>query len=157
MQSITLTVIIHAHPHLQTIQPLSNKKLYDSLRRRVPKKHSLQVLESFLRASRGEPTLYAACPTFLSLYLELTPCSSTTQSPTMLTDSKLFVPPRPSPRLLLSSSDVISSTSVCVFPDTPATKDEEGRTNINSVSDKGFLEKASEKSFASLFTDSVKF
>ncbi|KAE9388178.1 hypothetical protein BT96DRAFT_1004431 [Gymnopus androsaceus JB14] len=32
----------------------------------------------------------------------------------------------------------------CVFPDTPATKDEEGRTNINSVSDKGFLEKASE-------------
>ncbi|KAE9390235.1 NAD(P)-binding protein [Gymnopus androsaceus JB14] len=32
----------------------------------------------------------------------------------------------------------------CVFPDTPATKDAEGRTNINSVSDKGFLEKASE-------------
>ncbi|KAE9387383.1 NAD-specific glutamate dehydrogenase [Gymnopus androsaceus JB14] len=32
----------------------------------------------------------------------------------------------------------------CFFPDTPATKDKEGRTNINSVSDKGFLEKASE-------------
>ncbi|KAE9391665.1 NAD-specific glutamate dehydrogenase [Gymnopus androsaceus JB14] len=34
--------------------------------------------------------------------------------------------------------------SKCVFPDAPATKDAEGRTNINSVSDKGFLEKASE-------------
>ncbi|KAE9391671.1 NAD-specific glutamate dehydrogenase [Gymnopus androsaceus JB14] len=32
----------------------------------------------------------------------------------------------------------------CVFPDAPAAKDAEGRTNINSVSDKGFLEKASE-------------
>ncbi|KAE9386237.1 hypothetical protein BT96DRAFT_1006287 [Gymnopus androsaceus JB14] len=34
--------------------------------------------------------------------------------------------------------------SKCVFPDAPAAKDAEGRTNINSVSDKGFLEKASE-------------
>ncbi|KAE9389825.1 hypothetical protein BT96DRAFT_946579 [Gymnopus androsaceus JB14] len=41
------------------------------------------------------------------------------------------------------SSDAISSTSV--FPDSPAAKDAESRTNINSVSDKGFLEKASEK------------
>jgi glutamate dehydrogenase len=32
----------------------------------------------------------------------------------------------------------------CVFPDTPATKDAEGRTEIKSVSDKSFLEKATE-------------
>ncbi|KAE9384388.1 hypothetical protein BT96DRAFT_950601, partial [Gymnopus androsaceus JB14] len=60
------------------------------------------------------------------------------------TNSRLSVPPGPSTRLPLSSSDAISSTSV--FPDSPAAKDAESRTNINSVSDKGFLEKASEKS-----------
>ncbi|KAJ3729441.1 NAD-specific glutamate dehydrogenase [Lentinula raphanica] len=34
--------------------------------------------------------------------------------------------------------------SKCVFPDTPAKKNAEGRTEIRSVSDKSFLEKASE-------------
>ncbi|KAE9387989.1 NAD(P)-binding protein [Gymnopus androsaceus JB14] len=37
-----------SYQRLQTIQPLSDEKLYDKIRRTVPNKHSLQVLESFL-------------------------------------------------------------------------------------------------------------
>ncbi|KAE9387089.1 NADH-dependent glutamate dehydrogenase [Gymnopus androsaceus JB14] len=37
-----------SYQRLQTIQPLSDEELYDKIRRTVPNKHSLQVLESFL-------------------------------------------------------------------------------------------------------------
>jgi glutamate dehydrogenase len=33
---------------LQTVQPLSDAELFDKIRRTVPNKHELQVLESFL-------------------------------------------------------------------------------------------------------------
>ncbi|THU97587.1 NADH-dependent glutamate dehydrogenase [Dendrothele bispora CBS 962.96] len=37
-----------SYQRLQTIQPLSDEELYDKIRRSVPNKHELQVLESFL-------------------------------------------------------------------------------------------------------------
>ncbi|KAE9388976.1 NAD(P)-binding protein [Gymnopus androsaceus JB14] len=40
---------------LQTIQPLSDEELYDKIRRTVPNKHSLQVLESFLIFNKHIP------------------------------------------------------------------------------------------------------
>lgn len=37
-----------SYQRLQTVQPLSDEELYDRIRRTVPNKHELQVLESFL-------------------------------------------------------------------------------------------------------------
>jgi glutamate dehydrogenase len=37
-----------SYQRLQTTQPLSDEELYDKIRRTVPNKHELQVLESFL-------------------------------------------------------------------------------------------------------------
>ena len=37
-----------SYQRLQTVQPLTDSELYDKIRRTVPNKHELQVLESFL-------------------------------------------------------------------------------------------------------------
>jgi hypothetical protein len=37
-----------SYQRLQTVQPLTDSELYDKIRRSVPNKHELQVLESFL-------------------------------------------------------------------------------------------------------------
>lgn len=37
-----------SYQRLQSFQPLTDEELYDKLRRTVPNKHELQVLESFL-------------------------------------------------------------------------------------------------------------
>lgn len=37
-----------SYQRLQTVQPLSDEELYDKIRRSVPNKQELQVLESFL-------------------------------------------------------------------------------------------------------------
>ncbi|KAE9384113.1 hypothetical protein BT96DRAFT_682094 [Gymnopus androsaceus JB14] len=60
----------------------------------------------------------------------------------MPTDSKLSVPPGPSPRLLLSSSDAISSSSVCVCVSrNPCRKGCRGQERVRQVLGKGQQEK----------------
>ena len=50
-----------SYQRLQTVQPLSDPELYDKLRRTVPNKNDLQVLEAFLIFNKCAPVpLFAA-------------------------------------------------------------------------------------------------
>ncbi|KAJ7205988.1 NADH-dependent glutamate dehydrogenase [Mycena pura] len=62
-----------SYQRLQTVQPLSDEELYDKLRRTVPNKHELQVLESFLIFNKHVLKTNFYQPTKVALSFRLAP------------------------------------------------------------------------------------
>ena len=62
-----------SYQRLQTFQPLTDSELYDRLRRSVPNKHDLQVLESFLIFNKAILKTNFYQPTKVALSFRLTP------------------------------------------------------------------------------------
>ncbi|KAL0574556.1 NAD-dependent glutamate dehydrogenase [Marasmius crinis-equi] len=62
-----------SYQRLQTVQPLSDEELYDRIRKTVPNKHDLQVLESFLVFNRHVLKTNFYQPTKVALSFRLAP------------------------------------------------------------------------------------
>lgn len=62
-----------SYQRLQTVQPLSDAELYDKIRRTVPNKHELQVLESFLIFNKHVLKTNFYQPTKVALSFRLAP------------------------------------------------------------------------------------
>ncbi|KAJ8081071.1 NAD-dependent glutamate dehydrogenase [Marasmius tenuissimus] len=62
-----------SYQRLQTVQPLSDEDLYDRIRKTVPNKHDLQVLESFLVFNRHVLKTNFYQPTKVALSFRLAP------------------------------------------------------------------------------------
>jgi glutamate dehydrogenase len=62
-----------SYQRLQTVQPLNDKDLYDKIRRTVPNKHELQVLESFLIFNKHVLKTNFYQPTKVALSFRLAP------------------------------------------------------------------------------------
>ncbi|KAF8882033.1 NADH-dependent glutamate dehydrogenase [Gymnopilus junonius] len=81
----SIAQVIHAHPdlirmlptlsyqRLQTVQPLTDAELYDKIRRTVPNKQDLQVLESFLIFNKHVLKTNFYQPTKVALSFRLAP------------------------------------------------------------------------------------
>jgi len=64
---------ILSYQRLQTVQPLTDSELYDKIRRTVPNKHELQVLESFLIFNKHVLKTNFYQPTKVALSFRLAP------------------------------------------------------------------------------------